>query len=547
MNPKHIVIIGGVAGGASAAARARRHSETARITVIERGPDVSFANCGLPYHIGGEIKDRGELALQTPESLRKLLNLEVLTLTEAISIDPSAKTVALRSVADGAESSISYDQLILSPGASPLRPPLPGIDHPHILTLRNLQDMDRIIEVAATSDRVAVVGAGFIGLEMAEQLLEIGKQVSLIELQPQVLPQLDAEMTRPLERKLRAKGVDLVLGDGIDGFEGADQLVTAKLNSGRHVEADLVILSIGVRPDSQLATEAGIALGARGHITADQFQRTSIPDVYAVGDACESPDPILGGHVAIALGGPANRQGRTAADHIFLGEKALPYPGSIGTSIVRVFDLAAGVTGVSEKRLKMSETPYETVTVNGPSHASYFPGAETITLKLLWSPEDGRILGAEAVGIDGVDKRLDVLATAIRGRMTIDDLVHLEFAYAPPFGSAKDVINTAGFAATNMRDGMLIPVQTLEEAEGQQIVDVRPPAVVEKLPVPGATNIPLPTVRERLDEIDRSRPVYTVCQMGKTSYFAARILANHGFDARSILGGAWHQAPRGDD
>ena len=547
MNPKHIVIIGGVAGGASAAARARRHSETARITVIERGPDVSFANCGLPYHIGGEIKDRGELALQTPESLRKLLNLEVLTLTEAISIDPSAKTVALRSVADGAESSISYDQLILSPGASPLRPPLPGIDHPHILTLRNLQDMDRIIEVAATSDRVAVVGAGFIGLEMAEQLLEIGKQVSLVELQPQVLPQLDAEMTRPLERKLRAKGVDLVLGDGIDGFEGADQFVTAKLKSGRHVEADLVILSIGVRPDSQLAKEAGIALGARGHITVDQFQRTSIPDVYAVGDACESPDPILGGHVAIALGGPANRQGRTAADHIFLGEKALPYPGSIGTSIVRVFDLAAGVTGVSEKRLKMSETPYETVTVNGPSHASYFPGAETITLKLLWSPEDGRILGAEAVGIDGVDKRLDVLATAIRGRMTIDDLVHLEFAYAPPFGSAKDVINTAGFAATNMRDGMLIPVQTLEEAEGQQIVDVRPPAVVEKLPVPGATNIPLPTVRERLDEIDRSRPVYTVCQMGKTSYFAARILANHGFDARSILGGAWHQAPRGDD
>ncbi|MCH7224665.1 FAD-dependent oxidoreductase [Haloferula sp. A504] len=547
MNPKHIVIIGGVAGGASAAARARRHSESARITVIERGPDVSFANCGLPYHIGGEIKDREELALQTPESLRKLLNLEVLTLTEATAIDPSAKTVALRSVADGAESSIPYDQLILSPGASPLRPPLPGIDHPRILTLRNLQDMDRIIELAATSDRVAVVGAGFIGLEMAEQLLEIGKQVSLVELQPQVLPQLDPEMTRPLERKLREKGVELVLGDGIDGFEGEGDVVTAKLNSGRRIEAELVILSIGVRPDSQLAKDAGIALGPRGHITVDAFQRTSIPDIYAVGDACESADPILGGHVAIALGGPANRQGRTVADHIFLGDKALPYPGSIGTAIVRVFDLAAGVTGASENRLKMTKTPYETVTVNGPSHASYFPGAETITLKLLWSPEDGRVLGAEAVGVDGVDKRLDVLATAIRGRMTIDDLVHLEFAYAPPFGSAKDVINTAGFAATNMRDGMLIPVQTLGEAEGQQIVDVRPPAAVEKLPVPGATNIPLPTVRDRLGEIDKSRPVYTVCQMGKTSYFAARILANHGYDARSILGGAWHQAPRDGD
>lgn len=544
MNAKHIVIIGGVAGGASAGARARRHSESARITVIERGPDVSFANCGLPYHIGGEISDRSELALQTPESLRKLLNLEVLTLTEAIAIDPQAKTVTLRSLTDRSESSIGYDQLILSPGASPIRPPLPGIDHPRILTLRNLQDMDRIIEAAASAKRVAVVGAGFIGLEMAEQLLHIGKAVSLIELQPQVLPQLDPEMTRPLERSLGDKGIELVLGDGIDGFENEGDAVTAKLSSGRTIDADLVILSIGVRPDSQLAKEAGLTLGPRGHISVDSYQRTSAPDIYAVGDACESPDPILGGHVAIALGGPANRQGRTAADHIFLGDKALPYPGSIGTSIVRVFDLAAGVTGASEKRLKMTGTTYETVTVNGPSHASYFPGAETITLKLLWSPDDGRVLGAEAVGIDGVDKRLDVLATAIRGRMTIDDLVHLEFAYAPPFGSAKDVINVAGFAATNMRDGMLVPVQTLDDAAGEQIIDVRPPAVVEKLPVPGATNIPLPTVRDRLDEIDKSRPVFTVCQMGKTSYFAARILANHGFDARSILGGAWHQAPR---
>lgn len=544
MKSPRIVIIGGVAGGASAAARARRHSESARITVIERGPDVSFANCGLPYHIGGEIADRAELAVQTPESLRRLLNLEVVTLTEAVDVDPSNKSVTLRSVEDGTETEISYDRLILSPGASPLRPPLPGIDHPRILTLRNLQDMDRIIEAAASTERIAVVGAGFIGLEMAEQLIEIGRQVSLIELQPQVLPQLDPEMTRPLERKLREKGVELVLGDGIDGFEGDAEQVTAKLNSGRSIEAGLVILSIGVRPDSQLAKDTGLTLGPRGHITVDTYQRTSAPDIYAVGDACESPDPLLGGHVAIALGGPANRQGRTAADHIFLGDKAQPYPGSIGTSIVRVFDLAAGLTGAGEKRLTMTGTPYETVTVNGPSHASYFPGAETITLKILWAPDDGRILGAEAVGIDGVDKRLDVLATAIRGRMTIDDLVHLELAYAPPFGSAKDVINIAGFAATNMRDGMLIPVQALEEAEGEQVIDVRPPAVVEKLPVPGATNIPLPTLRDRLDEVDKSRPVFTICQMGKTSYFAARILANHGYDARSILGGAWHQAPR---
>ncbi|GAA5477517.1 FAD-dependent oxidoreductase [Haloferula helveola] len=547
MDSKHIVIIGGVAGGASAAARARRHSETARITVIERGPDVSFANCGLPYHIGGEISDRDELALQTPDSLRQLLNLEVLTLTEATAIDPNARSVTLRSLSDGTESSIGYDQLILSPGASPLRPPIPGIDNERILTLRNLEDMDRIMSAMPETRKVGIVGGGFIGLEMAEQLAHLGKEVVLVELQPQVLPQLDAEMVRPLQRELRHHGVELILGDGINGFARSDSGVVAQLGSGRSVECDLVILSIGVRPESDLARAAGIELGPRGHITVDSFQRTSAPDVYAVGDVCESPDPLVGGHVGIALGGPANRQGRTAADHIFLGDRALPYPGSIGTSIVRVFGLEAGVTGASEKRLSAAGIRYKAVTVNGPSHASYFPGAETITLKLLWSPEDGRILGGEAVGRDGVDKRLDVLATAIRGRLTIDDLVHLELAYAPPFGSAKDVINTAGFAATNIRDGFLVPVQTLEEAKGHVIVDVRPAAAAAALPVPDSVNIPLPSLRSRLGEIDKSKPVYTVCQMGKTSYFAARILANHGYDARSILGGAHHQAPRPND
>lgn len=547
MNEKRIVIIGGVAGGASAAARARRHSEAARITVIERGPDVSFANCGLPYHIGGEIEDRGELALQTPESLRALLNLEVLTLTEATKIDPEAKEVTIRSLADGTESVLGYDELILSPGASPLRPPLPGIDHPRILTLRNLQDMDRIMDNLKDVDSVAIIGAGFIGLEMAEQLIHLGKKVSLVELLPQALPQLDAELVRPLQRELVARGVNLFLGDGIEGFEDRGGRPVAQLKSGRELETGLVILSIGVRPESQLARDAGIELGPRGHVRVDEYQRTSAPDVYAVGDVCESPDPLLGGHVAIALGGPANRQGRTAADHIFLGDKAAKYPGSIGTSIVRVFGQTAGITGASERRLKMAEVPYQTVTVNGSSHASYFPGAETITLKLMWSPDDGRVLGAEAVGKEGVDKRLDILATAIRGKMTIDDLVHLEFAYAPPFNSAKDVVNTAGFAATNIRDGLLVPVAELEDAEGEQIIDVRPPASVARLPVPGAKNIPLPTLRSRLDEIDKSRPVYTVCQMGKTSYFAARILANHGYDARSILGGAHHQAPRDGD
>ncbi len=538
--PETVIIVGGVAGGASAAARARRHSETTRIILIERGPDVSFANCGLPYHIGGEIPERDDLAVQTPQSLRALLNLDVRILTEAVALDRVRKEIRVRSLADGGESAIAYDKLILAPGASPLRPPLPGIESPLIQTLRNLQDMDRIKAAAAQVDQVAIIGAGFIGLEMAEQLHALGKTVSVIELQPQVLPQLDAEMVRPLENALRDKGVELVLGDGIDGFETTSAGISAKLKSGRTLAAGLVILSIGVRPESGLAKDAGLELGPRGHIRVDAHQLTSDPDIYAVGDVCETADPILGRRTAIPLGGPANRQGRTAADHIFIGAKALAYPGSIGTAIVRVFDHAAGITGYSETRLKIEGVPYQTVTVNGPSHASYFPGAETITLKLLWSPDDGRVLGAQAVGLDGVDKRLDVIATALRGRLTIDDLAHLELAYAPPFGNAKDVINVAGFAAGNIRDGMLVPVPDLQSA-GAQIVDVRPRESSEKLPVPGAKNIPLAELRGRIGELDKSQPVFTICQMGKTSYFAARILANHGFDARSILGGAHHQ------
>jgi len=540
MKPVSLVIIGGVAGGASAAARARRHSETAHIVVLERGPDVSFANCGLPYHIGGEIPDRADLAVQTPASLRGLLNLDVRTLTEAVAIDRARHEITIRSLATGTESVLPYDKLILAPGASPLRPPLPGIDSPLIHTLRNLQDMDRIKAAATRAERIAIIGAGFIGLEMAEQLHALGKQVAVVELQPQVLPQLDPEMARPLAAELRAKGIQLVLGDGIRGFAPDGDGLAVNLESGASLAADLVILSIGVRPDTALARDAGLALGPRGHIRVDPWQRTDDPDIYAVGDACETADPILGERVSIPLGGPANRQGRTAADHIFLGDTALPYPGSLGTAIVRVFDLAAGITGWSETRLKAAGAPYRTVTVNGSSHAGYFPGAETITLKILWAPANGRILGAQAVGKDGVDKRLDVLATAIRGRMSIDDLAHLELSYAPPFGNAKDVVNVAGFAAGNLRDGLLVPVPDLAAA-GPQIVDVRPAAVAARQPVPGARNIPLGELRARLGELDRSQPVFTVCQMGKTSYFAARILANHGLDARSILGGAHHQ------
>lgn len=537
-----IIIIGGVAGGASAAARARRHSETANIIVLERGPDVSFANCGLPYHLGGEIPDRDELLLQTPASLKSLLNLDVRTRQEAVAIDRAARAVSVRDVETGALYQLGYDLLILAPGAAPLRPPLPGIDDPRVLTLRNLEDMDRIGGHIREGLRVAIIGAGFIGLEMAEQLVHRGASVCVVEMQPQVLPQLDAEMARPLERELVAQGVELITGDGIAGFEGTAGHIAARLASGRLLEADLVILSIGVRPESGLAKDAGLALGTRGHILVNDHMQTDDERIYAVGDVCETTDPLLGGTTAVPLGGPANRQGRCAADHIFLGAKAAPYPGSIGTAIVRVFGMTAGVTGVAEKRLHALGRSYQAVTVNGASHASYYPGAETITLKLLWEPDSGRILGAQACGRDGVDKRLDIIATAIRGGMGIDDLVHLELSYAPPFGSAKDVVNVAGFAACNIRDGFLKPIATLAEA-GPQIIDVRPAAVAARKPVPGARNIPLGELRGRLDEIDRTQPVHVICQMGKTSYFAARILANNGFDAYSILAGAHHQVP----
>ena len=529
-----------MAGGASAAARARRHSETAEIILLERGPDVSFANCGLPYHIGGEIADRAELAIQTPQSLRALLRLDVRTLTEASAIDRAKKTVVVRHVVTGETQEISYDQLILAPGARPLIPPMPGIHDSRIMTLRNLQDTDRIKAAAATAQEILVIGAGFIGLEMAEQLHHIGKKVTIIERNQQVLPQMDQEMVRPLEKSLRDHDISLILGDGIASFADAGNKITSTLASGTLLEADLIILSIGVQPESGLAKDAGLELNSRGNIIVNPWQQTSDPAIYAVGDVCETEDPILHTRAAIPLGGPANRQGRTAADHIFLGEKAQRYPGSLGTAIVRVFAHSAGLTGWTEKRLKLAGIPYQTVIVNAASHANYYPGSETVTLKILWSPENGRLLGAQAVGKDGIDKRLDILATALRGNLTIEDLVHLELAYAPPFGSAKDVVNIAGFAATNIRDGMLLPVDTLADA-GEQIIDVRPAATAARQPVTGAKNIPLLELRGRLSEIDRSKPVFTICQMGKTSYFAARILANHGFDARSILGGAHHQ------
>ncbi len=533
-----LVIVGGVAAGASAAARARRLSEAAAITLVERGPDVSFANCGLPYFIGGEIKQRDALAVQTPQTLQALLALDVRTSTEAIAIDRPGKRVELRHLSPGTTTWLPYDKLLLAPGAVPLRPALPGIDDPRVFTLRSLVDMDRLKAAATNAQRVAVIGAGFIGLELAEQLSRLGKSVTLVELTDQVLPPLDPLMTLLLADELRRHHVDLVLGDRVAAFEPGPSL-TCRLASGRALEADLVVLSIGVRPDTALARAAGLTLGPRDHIRVNGFMQTSDPDIYAAGDAVEVGDFVTGEPTAVPLGGPANRQGRLVADHIFRLAGTKPFPGALGTAVVRVFDVAAGLTGWSEKRLRAARRDYRTVTVNDNHHAGYFPGAKPIILKLLWDPANDRVLGAQVTGLAGVDKRLDVIATAIAGGLTIDDLAQLELAYAPPFGAAKDIVNLAGFAACNSRDGIISLVHALPDDPAVQILDVRPPPLVLTHPLPrtGVLNIPLAQLRGRLGELDRTRPIVTVCALGKTCYFAARVLAQHGFQVSSLTGG----------
>ena len=534
--PMKLLVVGGVAAGASCAARARRLCETAEITVLERGPDVSFANCGLPYHVGGEIPTRDVLAVQTPATLKGMLNLDVRTRCEALRIDRAGKRVEVRNLVSGTTEWLAFDKLMLSPGASPIRPPIPGIDDSRIFTLRSLEDMDRIIEATDAGMRAVAIGAGFIGLEMAEQLHHKGLSVQLVELQDQVLPQLDKKMTMLLESELRHHDIGVTLGDGIECFVPTADALECHLKSGKVLKADFVVLSMGVRPDTQLARDAGLALGPRGHISVNEFQQTSDPDIYAAGDAVETKELVFGGRTALPMGGPANRQGRVAADHMLRPDAARPYPGSLGTAIVRAFDVAAGVTGWTEKRMHEAGKPCASVIVNDHQHATYFPGAKPLTLKLVWDPQDGRVVGAQATGSEGVDKRLDVIAACIQNEATIDDLCHLELAYAPPFGSAKDIINIAGFAATNMRDGLFSQADELPFGE-TQVVDVRPKPVADAFPLPGSINIPFPTLRANLDKLDRSRPVITVCAFGKMSYFAARVLAQNGFQVKSFSGG----------
>lgn len=541
---KRMIVVGGVAGGASAAARARRLSEDAEIIVVERGEYVSFANCGLPYFIGGEIAERNDLMVRTPADLRRQFNLDVRVMTEAVGINTAAKTVTLRDLQTAEETVERYDALVLSPGAAPIRPAIPGADLPEVYTLRSVPDMDAIVRAchSATKRRAVVIGAGLIGLEMAENLLRRGFRVHQVERLGQVLPLLDPEMSYSVQREMVARGIDLHLSDSAACIEKRmDSGIDVTLKSGATLEADFAILSVGVRPDVSLARGAGIQIGKRGGIKVDKHMRTSAPDVYAVGDAVEIVDRITGEEMPVPLAGPANRQGRVAANTIF--GLADSFDNTQGTWIVRVFALTAAGTGASEHTLRAKEMRYEKVYLHPFSHASYFPGFSRMSMKLLFSPESGRVLGCQIVGTDGVDKRVDVISTAIRGGMTVSDLETLELAYAPPYGSAKDPVNMAGYIAANVLRGKVAQIHWDELAKGLDpakhfMLDVRDAGEVEAQPYPDATNIPLPSLRQRLGEIPRDREIIIACTAGLRGYLAARILSLQGFSSvRNLSGG----------
>ena len=539
-----LVIVGGVAGGASAAARARRVAEHAEIVVLERGPDVSFANCGLPYYVGGEIRPRDKLLVTTPARLRERFRLDVRTRSNVESIDRAAKTVRVRDLDTGREYDESYDALLLAPGATPLRPPLPGVDSPAVLTLRNLDDVDRIAARVDAAARVVVVGAGFIGLELAENLVKRDRKTTVVELQDQVLPPLDREMTTPIVAALRERGVEVLLGESAAAFEPEGGGVSVTLQSGRTLPADLVILGVGVRPESRLAADAGLDVGQRGGIRVDEGLRTSDPAIWAVGDAIEVRDAVTGGAVQVPLAGPANRQGRIAADNILRGADRPParYRGTQGTAIVGVFDRVAACTGAAEKTLRRLGLPYRKVYVHPAHHAGYYPGAEGMTLKVLFDPATGRILGAQGVGGAGVDKRIDVLAVAIQAGMTVFDLEEMELCYAPQFGSAKDPVNMAGFVAAGLVRGEH-PQADMEVAldgppdDRTILLDVRTTKEFSEGHLPGARNVPVDELRDRLGELPRDGRILAYCQVGQRGYIATRILLQHGFDAANLGGG----------
>ncbi|HFI0447422.1 TPA: FAD-dependent oxidoreductase [Streptococcus suis] len=532
-----IIIVGGVAGGMSAAARLRRLMEDAEIIVFEKGPFVSFANCGLPYYISGEIAEHDSLLLQTPESLRNRFNLDVRPYHKVVNINPDLQTVTVQT--PNGEIMQSYDKLILSPGAKPVIPPLKGItEAENLFTLRNVPDLDKIMAKLEqiNSGKAVVIGAGFIGLEMAENLALKGLTVTLVEQASHVLPTFDLEMARYIETELSEKGVHVMTGQSVTAFHDKGQIL--ELSNGQTLSSDITILSVGVAPDSELASQAGIELGLRGGILVDQNYQTNQKHIYAVGDAIIVKQEITGQDALISLASPANRQGRQVADVI----AGLPRKnrGSIGTAIVKVFDLVAASTGLSERAVQTLGYKHAVVHTTGKDHAGYYPGATDIVLKLIFSPTDGKIFGAQAVGKKGIDKRIDVLATAIKAGLTIFDLPELELTYAPPFGSAKDPVNMIGYAAMNIAEGISQNIQwhQLEEelAAGKILLDVRNPAELQNGQFMDFLHIPLDQLRDRIDELDPVKEYIVSCHSGLRSYIAERLLKEMGFTVKNLDG-----------
>lgn len=540
-----IVIIGAVAGGASAAARARRLDEDAQIILFERGEEPSFANCGLPYYVGGEIERRDKLLVAPAERLRQRYKLDVRTRQEVTAIDRDRKIVSVENLKNGETYIESYDRLIISTGASPFRPPIPGIDSSHVLELRDLSDADRMRDRATdgASRRVVIVGAGFIGIEVAENLVRRGLDVTIVELADQILPPWDAELIRPLENHLREQGVTLRLNDSAVAFEpessGSDNLIV-KLKSGEEIPAGFAVVCIGVRPESSLAANAGIECGPRGGIITNDHMQTKDPCIYAVGDVAQVKDFVSGEPTQIPLAGPANRQGRIAADHIFGREST--FRGTQGTAIVGIFGKTAAMTGHSEKLLQRAKRSYEKIYIHPNDHAGYYPGATQMTLKLLFDPGDGRILGAQAVGTHGVDKRIDVIGMAIQAGMTVDDLEEVELCYAPQYGSAKDVVNMSGFVAAGVMRGdqkqvHFHDIQSSEASDEYLLLDVRTEPEFARGHVTDAVNIPLEVLRERISELPADRKIAVYCYVGQRGYMATKLLQHHGFNAVNLSGG----------
>lgn len=541
-NNKKYLIVGGVAGGATAAARIRRLTEDAEIILFEKGAYISYANCGLPYYIGGVIEERDRLFVQTPEAFGKRFNIDVRTRSEVIAIHPEKKQVTVRS-AEGKEYTENYDKLLLSPGASPVVPPLPGIQSEGIFTLRNVDDTDRI-KAYMTAHRVrrtVIVGGGFIGLEMAENLKHAGSQVAVVEMAPQVMGPIDYSMAALVHQHLQQQDVKLYLEQAVERFSREGDELTVYFKSGISLKADMVLLSIGVRAETRLAQEAGLKLGEMRGIWVDAYLQTSDADIYAVGDAIEYPHPITGKPWLNFLAGPANRQARIVADNMVLGNR-IHYEGAIGTSIAKVFDLTVASTGLPAKRLKQMGIPYLSATIHNGSHAGYYPGSLQMDIKITFSPTDGKLYGAQIVGYDGVDTRIDQYALAIKQGATVEQLTRLEHAYAPPFSSAKDPVAISGYVAGNILSGKMTPLywREMQQADKSQVtlVDVRTPDEYALGTIPGAINIPLDNLRERLADIPENKPVYLFCGVGLRGYLASNILKSKGYpDVRNLIGG----------